>query len=361
MKRLFLFLLSSVLIHAAHAHKASDAYLLVKQSATDSPIELHLSVALRDLDRAMDTLDADNDRQITLGEVKASTQLITALIQQSIAWRCDTQDSPLSFKIEGYESRSDGTFVALSAAAPACDAQKIALRYQLMQTVDADHRAILSAEFAQMQSSRVLTPSSTWQAVLPTSLSGLETLRHFILLGIEHIGSGADHIAFVVCLVLGIALAQNWKTLLITITAFTLGHSITLIAATLGWVGSPAWVEPAIAASIAITAALNLFKRQAVWMESIPLRVAIAVSFGLIHGLGFSGAMTEAHVAPAVLPWALAGFNIGVEIGQLLIISVWSLVYFLLRRWQGYERWIVQCGSILLMVLSSYWLTQRLT
>lgn len=195
---------------------------------------------------------------------------------------------------------------------------------------------------------------------MPKPDSGAQMLLSFIRLGIEHIGSGADHIAFVICLVLGIALAQSWKTLLITITAFTLGHSITLIAATLGWVGSPAWVEPAIAASIAVTAALNLFKRTVSWTESVTLKIAVAASFGLVHGLGFSGAMQEAQVAPSVLPWALAGFNMGVEIGQLAIIGAWSLIYFALNSWSGYQRWIVQYGSVLLVVLSSYWFFERL-
>ncbi|NJS35181.1 MAG: HupE/UreJ family protein [Brachymonas sp.] len=231
--------------------------------------------------------------------------------------------------------------------------------------MDADHRAILSTRFShaqsgQVQSSRVLAPSNDWQALMPKPDSGAQMLLSFIRLGIEHIGSGADHIAFVICLVLGIALAQSWKTLLITITAFTLGHSITLIAATLGWVGSPAWVEPAIAASIAVTAALNLFKRTVSWTESVTLKIAVAASFGLVHGLGFSGAMQEAQVAPSVLPWALAGFNMGVEIGQLAIIGAWSLIYFALNSWSGYQRWIVQYGSVLLVVLSSYWFFERL-
>jgi hypothetical protein len=244
-----------------------------------------------------------------------------------------------------------------------------------MQGLDADHRAILSiadkdvstsTHSATNSSARVLAPSAQWVALQTEKPSVLSTLLSFIVLGMEHIGSGADHIAFVICLVLGLALWRDWKALLTTVTAFTVGHSMTLIAATLGWVGSPGWVEPVIAFSIAVAAALNLIATRvagaalAAWSHSLLLKAAVATGFGLVHGLGFSGAMTEAQVPQGALLWALAGFNIGVELGQLLIIAAWSVIYFALRKWAGYPRWIVQAGSVALMVLALYWFFERL-
>jgi hydrogenase/urease accessory protein HupE len=349
----------------AHAHKASDAYLRM-DSAT--PPQMHFSVALRDADRAIDTLDSNQDRQLTVGEVKAAMPDMVRWVNQGIALRCAGQEQSLSFAFEALEQRSDGAFARLKANLPdSCELPHSELRYNLMQALDADHRVITSfaasspdSASKQPSSVLVLSPSSNWTALNTSTPSVFKTLASFITLGISHIGSGADHIAFVLCLVLSLKLWRDSKALLTTVTAFTLGHSVTLIAATLGWVGSPSWVEPVIAASIAVAAALNLFSIRAAWAQSLWLRACVAMGFGLIHGLGFSGAMTEAQVPEAALLWALGGFNLGVEIGQLLIIALWSAFYFSIRSWSGYERWIVRTGSICLILIAVYWTFERL-
>jgi HupE / UreJ protein len=269
-------------------------------------------------------------------------------------------------------------FVRLaSTSSQPCDTQQaVSLRYTLMQSVDADHRAVMSFQWAQAgekakaQGSAAIKPSEEWSEIAYSNGQGNEgasqsafaTLSSFIVLGIEHIASGADHIAFIICLVLGLALRhlREWKSLLITVTAFTLGHSITLISATLGWVGSPSWVEPMIALSIAVAAAFNLVKIRHAVLQSPAFSAALAATFGLVHGLGFSGAMTEAQLPEGSLLWALAGFNIGVELGQLLIIAAWSLVYWAIHRWAGYGRWVVQGGSGAMIVLALYWFAERL-
>ncbi len=367
----------------AWAHKASDAYVLLEQSAPLAPIEAKLALALRDLDRVFDTLDANNDRALSFTEVKAALPAIEQWAALGIGLRCGQTLMPLAWRYEALEQRSDGVFVRLAATtAEPCDTrQSVSLRYTLLQEIDADHRAVLSFSWKQegtsqgtgqkasRQGSAAIKPSDTWKEIADQPRAGeaanssaLSTLKSFIVLGIEHIGSGADHIAFIICLVLGLALIhlREWKALLITVTAFTLGHSITLISATLGWVGSPSWVEPVIALSIAVAAAFNLIKTRYAWLQNPWFSAALAASFGLVHGLGFSGAMTEARVPEGSLLWALGGFNIGVEIGQLLIIAAWSLVYRALHRWVGYARWVVQGGSVALIFIALYWFGQRL-
>ncbi len=368
-------LFAALLSPLVWAHKASDAYLLVQQAQALAPVEAKLAVALRDLDRVFDTLDANNDRALSFAEVKAALPAIEQWAQQGIGLRCGTAVMPLAWRYEALEQRSDGVFVRLAAAsAQPCDTrQAMGLRYTLMQEIDADHRAVVSFRWQHdnenRQGSAAVKPSEAWKEIADqarlgedVSSSALSTFKSFIVLGIEHIGSGADHIAFIICLVLGLALTQKreWKALLITVTAFTLGHSITLISATLGWVGSPSWVEPVIAISIAFAAALNLVKQRSAWLQSAWFSAGLAAIFGLVHGLGFSGAMTEAQIPEGSLIWALAGFNIGVELGQLLIIAAWSLVYWALHRWAGYSRWVVQGGSVALIFLAIFWFFQRM-
>jgi HupE / UreJ protein len=375
---IFFALVAAAFSASAWAHKSSDAYLLLKQTTPQSPIQAQLAVALRDLDRVFDTLDANNDRALSFGEIKAAVPGIESWAVNGVKLRCGAVELALPWRYEALEQRSDGVFVRLAAASsPPCDTQQaVSLRYTLMQDVDADHRAVMSFQWTQTgekvgaQGSAAIKPSEEWNDVASyksqgnesVSQSAFATLSSFIVLGIEHIGSGADHIAFIICLVLGLALRhlREWKSLLITVTAFTLGHSITLISATLGWVGSPSWVEPVIAFSIAVAAAFNLFKVRHAALQSPAFSEGLAAVFGLVHGLGFSGAMTEAQIPEGSLLWALAGFNIGVELGQLLIIAAWSLVYWALHRWAGFNRWVVQGGSVALIIVALYWFAERI-
>lgn len=369
--KFFLGAFATLISCAAWAHKASDAYVMLQQSAPLAPIEAQLAIALRDLDRVFDTLDANNDRALSFAEIKAALPEMERWARVGIELRCGASMQPLAWRFQALEQRSDGVFVRLAGISTApCDTQQtVSLRYTLMLGVDADHRAIVSRSWgSNSQGSVAIQPSGAWQTLADqnatsasASSSVFATVKSFVFLGIEHIGSGADHIAFIICLVLGLALTQKrqWNALLITITAFTLGHSITLISATLGWVGSPSWVEPVIALSIAASAAFNLFKQRITRLQSPIFSAALAASFGIVHGLGFSGAMTEAQLPATALLWALAGFNVGVEIGQLLIIAAWSIVYWALHRWAGYGRWVVQGGSMGLIVLALYWFCQR--
>ncbi len=377
--RLLLFVFAGLVSLSAFAHKASDAYVLLQQPTALAPIKATLAIALRDLDGVFDTLDANDDRALSFAEIRAALPEMERWASQGVQMRCGANSLALIWRYEALEQRSDGVFVRLAASSAAsCDIrQSVSLRYTLMQDIDADHRAVISwswaqtdtAQVGQRQGSAAIKPSDAWQlleskneAGTPKSSSAVSTLKSFVMLGIAHIGSGADHIAFIICLVLTLALsrASEWKKLLITITAFTIGHSITLISATLGWVGSPLWVEPVIALSIAASAAFNLIKPRLPRLQSPLYGAALAGMFGMVHGLGFSGAMTEAQLPAGALLWALAGFNIGVEMGQLLIIAAWSLVYWVAHRWAGYGRWMVQGGSVALILLGMYWFLERL-
>ena len=142
----------------------------------------------------------------------------------------------------------------------------------------------------------------------------------YLVLGIEHILLGVDHLFFVLALVL---LVKGWKRLVGTITAFTVAHSITLAAATLGFVHVPGPpVEACIALSIVFVAAEIIrgrhgkpgFTERAPWV--------VAFTFGLLHGLGFAGALNEVGLPAQAIPLALLFFNVGVEIGQLAFIAL---------------------------------------
>lgn len=141
----------------------------------------------------------------------------------------------------------------------------------------------------------------------------------YLVLGVEHILAGLDHLLFVLGLLL---LVRNLRRLIATITAFTVAHSITLIAASLGWLHVPGPpVEAIIALSIVFVAAevLRDLQGQASLAARAPWIVAFA--FGLLHGLGFAGALEEVGLPETAIPVALLMFNVGVEVGQLLFVA----------------------------------------
>jgi hydrogenase/urease accessory protein HupE len=185
------------------------------------------------------------------------------------------------------------------------------------------------------------------------------TMQRYLVTGIEHIFLGYDHIAFLVAIVLW---ARRLLPVIKIVTAFTIAHSITLSLAALHIVVIPSSiVEPAIAASIMFVAVENFFSR------NVDGRWRVTFAFGLIHGFGFAGALQELGLpANAVVP-ALAAFNIGVEIGQIAIVSIIVPALITLDWIFAADRTkpmraasVVYALSALITVLGGYWLVTRI-
>ncbi|MHC4989398.1 MAG: HupE/UreJ family protein [Planctomycetota bacterium] len=146
----------------------------------------------------------------------------------------------------------------------------------------------------------------------------------YVVLGVEHILLGIDHLLFVLALLL---LVRGWRRVVGTITAFTVAHSITLAAATLGFVHVPGPpVEAVIALSIVFVATEIVHGRQGRPGITARWPWIVAFTFGLLHGLGFAGALSEVGLPQQAIPLALLFFNVGVEIGQLLFVAAVAIV-----------------------------------
>ncbi len=184
------------------------------------------------------------------------------------------------------------------------------------------------------------------------------TLQRYLMTGIEHIFLGYDHIAFLVSVVLW---ARRLVPVIKIVTAFTIAHSITLSLAALDIVVIPGRIiEPAIAASIVFVAMENFFSRD------VDSRWRVTFAFGLVHGFGFAGALREVGLPPNAVVPALAAFNIGVEIGQVAIVSIVLPVLIALDRLMATDRTkpvraasLVYALSLLISLLGSYWLVTR--
>ncbi len=180
---------------------------------------------------------------------------------------------------------------------------------------------------------------------------GSKAFQRFIPIGVEHILFGPDHIAFLLALLLP---GGRWRALLTVVTAFTIAHSVTLAMAVLGWVTPLGWlVEGVIALSIVAAAGENLLAKGD---RGAGIRAMYAAGFGLVHGFGFAGALGEVGLPQEVLGWALAGFNVGVEVGQIAIV----VVVVPLLAWIGRREQVVRYGSMAIMAVGLYWTVERL-
>lgn len=211
-----------------------------------------------------------------------------------------------------------------------------------------------------------LSPTKTAFVVQATPGAG-EVAATYLRLGIEHILFGFDHLLFVLALVI---LVRDWRRVAVTVTAFTLAHSITLAAATLGFVHVPSPpVEATIALSIVLVAVEIVNARHGKPSLTARLPWLVAFSFGLLHGFGFAGALAEVGLPQHAIPVALLFFNVGVEIGQLVFVaavlsSIWLLRQVASKLWEtsfvarAFDRLdaIIAYG---IGVVAAYWLVER--
>jgi hydrogenase/urease accessory protein HupE len=188
---------------------------------------------------------------------------------------------------------------------------------------------------------------------LGTADGAIEVMKTFIPSGIHHIMIGPDHILFLVGLLL---LGGSWMALLKIVTAFTVGHSLTLSLAALNVVTPPATViEPAIALSIVFVGADNLVRG-----TGRDLRMWVALAFGLVHGFGFANVLREFGLPREALGWSLFSFNAGVEIGQLaIVLLVMAVLTAIQRRSAMVRQRVAFAGSIVVIAAGTYWFVQR--
>jgi len=205
----------------------------------------------------------------------------------------------------------------------------------------------------------LVQPDEPWVEV-PAESGTLAVAGAFTVHGIEHILFGYDHLLFVLALIL---IVRSFRTLLWTITAFTLAHSITLGLATLGVVSVPsAPVEAMIALSILLLASeiLRLQRGEPSLTARWPWIVAFC--FGLLHGFGFAGALTSIGLPQGEIPQALLFFNVGVELGQLIFVAVILLAIQVLKGLFGSAiaaRTALTATSYVIGTLATFWFLER--
>jgi len=235
----------------------------------------------------------------------------------------------------------------------------IVYRSTVLTATDPGARQVVLIGKGENAPQALLDAGNTTVTLSAPAPSLLSTMQRYLVTGIEHIFLGYDHIAFLVAVVLW---ARRLIPVIKIVTAFTIAHSITLSLAAMNIVVLPsAVVEPAIAASIVFVAMENFFSRD------IDRRWRVTFAFGLIHGFGFAGALQEVGLPVHAVATALAAFNVGVEIGQVAIVSIVVPALIALDRLFATDGAkparavpVVYVLSALITVLGSYWLFTRM-
>jgi len=218
--------------------------------------------------------------------------------------------------------------------------------------------ALLRLELADGRSFQRVLRRDAPRATVPERESAWEVLRSYGELGGEHILTGLDHLLFVLGLLL---LVGGGRRLVATVTAFTVGHSVTLSLAVLGIVNLPTGlIELGIALSVFVLA-LELARGADATPSLLRRRPwGMAGTFGLLHGMGFAGALSEVGLPQADIPLALFSFNVGIEIGQLaFILAMLALAWILRRPLRAVPPWMEQAPVYALGTLAAFWCYER--
>lgn len=352
----------------AAAHTLSVAHLDIAVPTDGRAATVELDLALRDLALTL-PLDADRDERITWGELAAQRSAVETLVASRLALAAQGGDCALSPRGLAARRYDDGVYATLRLSARCPSWAGLRLRYALLFDRDPQHRALITLRQGDITATAVARADARVAALgarADESPAG-GTLAQFLREGVHHILIGYDHLLFLASLLLPATLVRErdgWRPgagfrasllrVLGVVTAFTLAHSITLGLAALGWVTPVSrWVEAAIAASVLLAALNN------VWPLVTKRLWLIAFGFGLIHGFGFAGALGELGLPDRARLFALVGFNLGVELGQIAVVLALLPLLYALRRWRGYPPLAMAPASLAIAAIAAWWLVQR--
>jgi hydrogenase/urease accessory protein HupE len=354
---ILVFLFSLLPLQHAKGHDPGLSSLTIRERRNG--LEATLTLAVRDAAQVAE-LDEDHDGIVTQAEFDRGQSHLDAAVARQIIIAADGQvakDSSIHSRLDG----NNNVEVRLNFDAVAFF--NLEIQSKLIASLPFGHRQYLQIQNSTGQTlfERLLSAAAN-RAIMQmphtdASATAVEVVRsftNFLCLGVKHILTGYDHLLFLFGLLL---VARGFFSSLGIITSFTIAHSITLAVATLRVVQIPSRiVEPLIAASIVFVGIENL------WRGDIPTaRRMVAFGFGLIHGFGFASALREAGIGSGtggiLLP--LFSFNLGVELGQIMVAAVALPIIWKLRENPTFiARWAPACSAAVVL-LGSFWFVQR--
>lgn len=330
--------------------------------ASEEGVSAALVLARAELDSVLPALDRDRNGSLSPGELTLARSELERWFVANLEVRSGEARCPGVLE-RAWLTEQDGLSVELRYRCPRGLHASAAVTLGFLNQLAHGHRHaahLVSGSTARDEICfRGRSELSLARAESPPSRgSSTAALFGFVRMGFEHILVGYDHVVFLLALALT---ARRARSLLWVVTAFTLGHSVSLALVVFGVLSpSPAWVEPAIALSVTAVGVENLFRKPED-STVIDRRWRLTLPFGLIHGFGFAGALQEVSIPRAELPAALFTFNLGVELGQLLLLALFLPLVLRLRRANWFTRRAVPVLSLAVVLAGVGWFVARLS
>lgn len=347
-----LFLFSAVLSSAAHAHKIGMSAGFYELKSEE--LEAHISVSQAELLRAFPKLDRDWDGVLSNSEVRSSTSGFARSWARGLRLFSDGSECKTVF-VSARKMDADGVLIDLRFECPLAK-ETYEIRASFVNRMFEGHRHLLRAnllgglvnETLQASNARVLLSVDGH----PVREGQGKRFLGLLSFGLEHILTGYDHLLFLLGIIL---VCRGFKSLLLLVTAFTVGHSLTLSISVLGlWSPSADWVEILIAASIIYLGVENFITR------APKHRWYLTLLFGLVHGFGFASMLAARGLESGQVLADLFAFNLGVEVGQLFCLLLVVPVLKVLRARWWFDSWGFMGLNALLTAAGVYWFLERL-
>jgi hypothetical protein len=317
-------------------------------AVSDRQVDVQLSVNLFELDLLL-ALDRNLDARVELAELDARRAELVDYLADKVSVVVGGERVPAevgAFKV-GRSADGKPTFEATLRFVRREPLGAFTIRCEPLTELGADHKTIARIVRDGRSEQFVFQQDVTYEA---KERGFAASAAQFLELGIHHIFVGYDHLAFLIALVLP---RQRWLDLVKIVTSFTVAHSLTLALATFDVVRLPATlVEAGIALSVAWVALENL------WSKTFKRRWVVSFLFGLVHGFGFANVLKELDLGRSALAASLVFFNVGVEVGQVAIVSLLLPFLWLLARTPAYAA-SVKLGSLAIFVAGVYWFFER--
>jgi len=362
------FILTCLLIlcfsHETNAHQLSTSYLNAHMN-NDGAISGQYQIKLLDLERAIG-IDVNKNGQLTWSEVISNTQSIQNWLMQTLVFSQDSIQCKTSFKGQLLiDSHYNDNYLSIPLLINCQSSDPITIEYTGVFNQDTTHKLLLNISTPNQQHGRVFSENHQKITIDKSTGSPLQTIKEYGKQGVIHIWIGIDHILFLLCLLMAVVISahkngtnqplkQSFLSIVKIVTAFTLAHSITLTATVFNLIHpNSRWVEVGIAITVLLTAINNIVPvlKKIVWVTFL---------FGLLHGMGFASVLNEIGTSGSLQWLSILSFNLGVELGQVVILVIAVPVLFVFNHYHRNAHHYLKLSSGFVALLSCFWVFQRL-
>jgi hypothetical protein len=347
---------------AATAHAISASFLNIRVDEAGTAFQLDLD--LIDLNEQI-SLDQNGDRLITWSEVTSQFDNIKATLEGAVAFADPVNKCPITISEFKINKKLGGVYLAAFGTLGCKPSSQLKVQYNYFFDLNLDHRCYLQLTFPGGNRSLILSDNNREVGIPLVAESAGPILKQFVGEGLWHILGAIDHVLFLIVLLLPCVLRRtskfDWlpeqsKSVVVwhvtkVVTSFTVAHTLTLVLTSFAVLPlPPTWLaETLVALTILISAIDNIY-------SIVPFkRTLMGFVFGLIHGLGYSSVLTDLGLGGRSMVFGLLGFNVGVELAQLVVIGLFLPILFQLRNAALYQWILLRVGSATIGVFSLLW------